>query len=145
MTPCPFCGANGDRLTELWSAFDDGWLAHVHCTKCGAHGPSEYAESAGDAIRQAQQKWERRASVKDGDSARDLDAITKAQWLSMLDSICPECIGLGRGNVLDRSIAPDQKCEHCNGTGRFEQSEDEAQLRRKWARRFLNDYYRAKA
>ena len=54
MSPCPFCGANGDRLTELWESLDvDLWAAKVHCTACGCMWPSESAESAGDALRTA--------------------------------------------------------------------------------------------
>ena len=61
MSPCPFCGANGDRLTELWERIDvDLWAAKVHCTACGCMGPSESAESAGDALRKAVEKWGRR-------------------------------------------------------------------------------------
>lgn len=39
MSPCPFCGANGDRLTELWERIDeDLWAAKVHCTAMRMHG-----------------------------------------------------------------------------------------------------------
>jgi Lar family restriction alleviation protein len=60
--PCPFCGTRGDsRLLDLWDAFDAGTIAHMHCTKCGADGPSIYSErSPDDAISKARSAWNRR-------------------------------------------------------------------------------------
>ncbi len=61
LLPCPWCRADGDRLFDLWDRFDAGTVAHVHCTRCGAYGPSVYSEaSANDAIRQARGRWNAR-------------------------------------------------------------------------------------
>ena len=55
--PCPFCGEH--RAVELWDLFDAGHIAHLHCEKCGADGPSIYSEKgASDAIRRSRQAWE---------------------------------------------------------------------------------------
>lgn len=62
LKPCPFCGNDdGDRLVELWEPFDDGHVAHVHCEKCGAGGPSEYSALAVAALTLARAKWNARA------------------------------------------------------------------------------------
>lgn len=62
LKPCPFCLTDGDdRLIELWDLFDAGHIAHIHCTHCGADGPSVYSEaSAEDAVRQARGRWNAR-------------------------------------------------------------------------------------
>ncbi len=61
LAPCPFGGTDGERLIELWDRFDAGHIAHIHCMKCGAFGPSFYSEAgAQDAIRQAIEGWQRR-------------------------------------------------------------------------------------
>lgn len=63
LKPCPWCGTVGHDLFDLWDIFDAGHIAHVHCTRCGADGPSVYSEtSADDAIKMARQKWNRRKS-----------------------------------------------------------------------------------
>ena len=62
--PCPFCRAVGDetRLMTLWDTFDDGLIAHVHCSNCGADGPSVYIESkVEDALEAAYRAWNKRA------------------------------------------------------------------------------------
>ena len=65
LKPCPFCGTEGaDRLYDLWNYFDAGHIAYVHCTHCGADGPSEYSEASADqAIKQARGKWNTRAAA----------------------------------------------------------------------------------
>lgn len=59
LKPCPFCGTHGDnRLFDLWDSFDAGHIAHVHCTNCGADGPSIYGEhDADDVIVKARHAW----------------------------------------------------------------------------------------
>ena len=63
LKPCPWCLAEGDdRLFELWDRFDAGHIAHIHCTRCGAHGPSIYSEYGADvAIKRARFAWNGRA------------------------------------------------------------------------------------
>ena len=61
LKPCPWCWTDGDALFDLWDRFDVGHIAHVHCTHCGADGPSCYSEtSADDAIKQARHRWNSR-------------------------------------------------------------------------------------
>lgn len=58
LVPCHWCGTDGAGLFDLWDRFDAGHIAHVHCTHCGAYGPSVYSEtSADDAIRRARHRW----------------------------------------------------------------------------------------
>lgn len=58
LKPCPFCGTAGERLIDLWDKFDAGHIAHVHCEKCGADGPSIYSEQDADtAIKRARWAW----------------------------------------------------------------------------------------
>ena len=60
LKPCPFCGAS--RHVELWDAFDSGTIAHVHCEKCGADGPSIYSDyNAETAIKRARWAWNGRS------------------------------------------------------------------------------------
>ena len=63
LKPCPFCLTDGDeRLIELWDTFDAGHIAHVHCTHCGADGPSVYGEmGAAPTIARARSMWNGRA------------------------------------------------------------------------------------
>lgn len=65
LKPCPFCGVAGDdRLFDLWDSFDAGHIAHVHCTACGADGPSIYSEAAANtAIMRARWAWNGRSVV----------------------------------------------------------------------------------
>lgn len=75
---CPFCGVSGDdRLYELWDRFDAGHIAHIHCTACGADGPSIYSECSADtAIKRARWAWNGRSQVAAGDGiARRAAAI----------------------------------------------------------------------
>lgn len=61
LKPCPWCWTDGDGLFDLWDRFDAGHIAHVHCTHCGADGPSVYSEiSACHAIKQARNRWNSR-------------------------------------------------------------------------------------
>ena len=61
LKPCPFCGHSGEWLTELWDRFDAGHIAHVHCQKCGADGPSMYGEvSAQATVDAARAAWQLR-------------------------------------------------------------------------------------
>ena len=68
--PCPFCGAS--RTVELWSRFDAGHIAHLHCEGCGANGPSLYSEhSAEVAIKLARYSWNGRSqSYRQGDKLK---------------------------------------------------------------------------
>ena len=63
LKPCPFCLTEGDeRLIELWDTFDAGHIAHIHCTHCGAYGPSVYGEmGAAPTIARARSMWNGRA------------------------------------------------------------------------------------
>lgn len=63
LKPCPFCLTDGDeRLIELWDTFDAGHIAHIHCTHCGADGPSVYGEmGAAPTIARARSMWNGRA------------------------------------------------------------------------------------
>lgn len=63
LKPCPFCLTEGDeRLIELWDTFDAGHIAHIHCTHCGADGPSVYGEmGAAPTIARARSMWNGRA------------------------------------------------------------------------------------
>ena len=63
LKPCPFCLTDGDeRLIELWDTFDAGHIAHIHCTRCGADGPSVYGEmGAAPTIARARSMWNGRA------------------------------------------------------------------------------------
>ena len=66
MKPCPWCGTRGEGLFELWDAFDGGYIAHVHCSRCGANGPSCYSEPRADeAIKQAWQRWNASGAIRD--------------------------------------------------------------------------------
>lgn len=69
---CPFCGAVGDeRLIDLWDGFDAGHIAHVHCTSCGADGPSIYSEYGADvAIKRARYGWNGRSAILAGAQER---------------------------------------------------------------------------
>ena len=61
LKPCPWCWTEGDALFDLWDRFDAGHIAHVHCTHCGADGPSVYSEQSADhAIRDARHRWNSR-------------------------------------------------------------------------------------
>ena len=65
LRPCPFCARK--EPIDLWDRFDAGHIAHLHCEKCGADGPSIYSEtSADDAIRRARFAWNRRAAQTTG-------------------------------------------------------------------------------
>lgn len=63
LKPCPFCLTDGDeRLIELWDTFDAGHIAHIHCTHCGANGPSVYGEmGAAPTIARVRSMWNGRA------------------------------------------------------------------------------------
>jgi NTP pyrophosphatase (non-canonical NTP hydrolase) len=62
LQPCPWCGTVGEPLCDLWEAFDGGHIAHVHCAKCGADGPSIYTEEGSDAaISEARVQWNERS------------------------------------------------------------------------------------
>ena len=66
LKPCPFCLSDGERLLDLWDRFDAGHVAHVHCYKCGASGPSIYSEQSADvAIKRARWAWNGRAQTCD--------------------------------------------------------------------------------
>jgi hypothetical protein len=72
MKPCPWCGTCGQSLFELWDAFDGGYIAYVHCSRCGANGPSCYSEPRADeAIAQAWRRWN--ASGDDQGCSRGAD------------------------------------------------------------------------
>lgn len=61
--PCPFCLTDGNEvgLYGLWDKFDAGWIAHIHCTHCGADGPSVYSETdAFNALDRAAKAWNMR-------------------------------------------------------------------------------------
>jgi Lar family restriction alleviation protein len=45
LKPCPFCGKSGDRNVQL--QYGSGVYA-VRCLSCGARGPSEFEEEAGE-------------------------------------------------------------------------------------------------
>ena len=61
LKPCPWCWTEGAALFDLWDRFDAGTIAHVHCTHCGADGPSVYSEQSADhAIRDARHRWNSR-------------------------------------------------------------------------------------
>ena len=66
LKPCPFCLTDGDeRLIELWDTFDAGHIAHIHCTHCGADGPSVYSEQGAEhARRDARHRWNSRMVVR---------------------------------------------------------------------------------
>ena len=58
LRPCPWCRASGAFLMDLWDTFDAGHIAHVHCSRCGAFGPSVYGEKgAPGAVRHARNLW----------------------------------------------------------------------------------------
>lgn len=58
LKPCPFCSTEGAKLIELWDNFDAGHIAHIHCERCGADGPSVYGEmGAAPTIAQARAMW----------------------------------------------------------------------------------------
>ncbi len=58
LKPCPWCRTSGALLMDLWDTFDAGHIAHVHCSRCGAFGPSVYGEKgAPGAIRHARNLW----------------------------------------------------------------------------------------
>ena len=58
LRPCPWCKAHGVALMELWDTFDEWHIAHIHCRRCGAFGPSVYGDKgADDAIRHARNLW----------------------------------------------------------------------------------------
>ena len=60
LKPCPFCGAQ--RAVELWSDFDAGHVAYIHCEGCGADGPSIYGEHGADvATQRARWAWNGRS------------------------------------------------------------------------------------
>lgn len=62
LKPCPFCLTEGERLIELWDTFDAGHVAHIHCEKCGAFGPSVYSEEGAKiALARARWAWNGRA------------------------------------------------------------------------------------
>lgn len=62
LRPCPWCGpVYQSRLVALSDRFDGGYVAHIHCERCGAGGPSQYDESEEDAIRYACNAWNGRA------------------------------------------------------------------------------------
>ena len=61
LKPCPWCWTDGADLFDLWDRFDGGYIAHIHCTHCGADGPSVYSElSADHAVKQARNRWNAR-------------------------------------------------------------------------------------
>lgn len=62
LRPCPFCGAGGEHVVfPLWDVFDDGHIACIHCSRCGARGPSEFSDAgASIAVEAAQAAWNRR-------------------------------------------------------------------------------------
>jgi len=63
LRPCPWCRAHGVALMELWDTFDAGHIAHVHCSRCGAFGPSVYGErGVKAACEDASKKWNQRAT-----------------------------------------------------------------------------------
>lgn len=73
LKPCPFCLTDGDdRLIELWDTFDAGHIAHIHCTHCGAYGPSVYGEmGAAPTIARARSMWNGRAEYLKTPNAPD--------------------------------------------------------------------------
>jgi hypothetical protein len=57
----------GEQLCDLWEHFDAGHIAHVHCAKCGAQGPSIYTEEGSDeAIAEARVQWNERIDLTRG-------------------------------------------------------------------------------
>lgn len=61
LKPCPWCWHEGEFLLDLWDNFDAGHIAHVHCSHCGADGPSVYSENGADsAIKDARHRWNSR-------------------------------------------------------------------------------------
>jgi Lar family restriction alleviation protein len=63
MKPCPFCGYL--QPIELFDVFDAGHIAHLHCERCGADGPSVYVygmdrASLDEALSRARRAWDKR-------------------------------------------------------------------------------------
>jgi len=82
LKPCPFCLTDGEeRLIELWDTFDAGHIAHIHCTHCGADGPSVYGEmGAAPTIARARSMWNGRAEyLKTPNVGAKLETTAPAQ------------------------------------------------------------------
>lgn len=81
LKPCPFCLTEGeDRLIELCDTFDAGHIAHIHCTHCGANGPSVYGEmGAAPTIARARSMWNGRAKYLKTPNAQANLPATRAQ------------------------------------------------------------------
>lgn len=87
LKPCPFCLTDGEeRLIELWDTFDAGHIAHIHCTHCGADGPSVYGEmGAAPTIARARSMWNGRAEyLKTPNAAGNRLAAGKSELTGLL-------------------------------------------------------------
>lgn len=87
LKPCPFCLTEGDeRLIELWDTFDAGHIAHIHCTHCGADGPSVYGEmGAAPTIARARSMWNGRAEYLKTPNVRGNATATAQQLVADAD------------------------------------------------------------
>lgn len=59
--PCPFCGADADRLTLDRIFTLRVWLLTVRCNQCGAQGPAHCTSSASGHAAAAIRLWNSRA------------------------------------------------------------------------------------